>query len=59
MKMNYPVLVGRDHRDVLDTFGPMPGVPMSIVIARDGTICARHAGIAAMDVFEREIEPLL
>jgi peroxiredoxin len=59
LKMNYPVLLGRDHNEVLDAFGRLPSVPTSVVIARDGSICTKHVGIAPMAVFEREILSLL
>jgi len=59
MKMTYPVLLGRGHPEVLDAFGPIPSVPVSVVIGRDGTICTKHIGIAPMGVFEGEIAGLL
>jgi thiol-disulfide isomerase/thioredoxin len=43
MKMNYPI----------------PSIPVSIIIDRGGRIVSRHLGIASMDVFEKEIVPLL
>jgi cytochrome c biogenesis protein CcmG/thiol:disulfide interchange protein DsbE len=57
MKMNYPVLLGQSG--ILDAYQPIPSVPTSVVIGRDGRICARHVCIALMDVFEREINALL
>jgi thiol-disulfide isomerase/thioredoxin len=59
LQMNYPVLQGRGHDDILDTYGPMTTVPTAIVIARDGKICARHAGLTPKDQFENEIKSLL
>jgi thiol-disulfide isomerase/thioredoxin len=59
MKMNYPVLQGLDHDDVLDAFAPIASIPTSVVIGRDGTICTKHTGIVPMDVFENEIKSLL
>jgi thiol-disulfide isomerase/thioredoxin len=59
MKMNYPVLQGLDHDDVQDAYGPMLGIPVSVLISRDGRICGRHTGLAAKDEFEREIRALL
>jgi thiol-disulfide isomerase/thioredoxin len=58
-KMNYPVLQGLDHEDVQDALGPIFGIPTTIVIGRDGTICRKHPGYTAKDVFEREIKSLL
>ena len=59
MKMNYPVLQGLNHDDVQDAFGPIVGIPVSVVISRDGKICATHTGLTGKDVFEREIKALL
>ena len=59
MQMNYPVLQGKDHGDLLDAFGPIPSIPVSVVIGRDGSICTKHIGIAPMETFEQELEGLL
>ena len=59
MKMNYPVLVGREHDDLLDAFGPLWGLPTSYVIGRDGSICARQMGPASKEDFEKAVKPLL
>jgi peroxiredoxin len=58
-KMNYPVLVGRDHEDLLDAYGPLWGYPTSFFIGRDGSICGKHMGPATKEEFEREIRSLL
>jgi len=57
MGMNYPVLGGRD--DVLAAFGPMVGLPTTLIIARDGRICSRCTGLTSKDRFERDIGSLL
>jgi cytochrome c biogenesis protein CcmG/thiol:disulfide interchange protein DsbE len=59
MKMNYPVLVGRDHEDLLDAYGPLWGYPTTFFIGRDGAICGKHMGPATKEEFEREIKALL
>lgn len=59
MKMNYPALVGKDREDVQDAYGPLVGIPVSVVIARDGKVCASHPGLTSSDEFEREIKALL
>jgi thiol-disulfide isomerase/thioredoxin len=59
MKMNYPVLQGLDHDDVQDAYGPILGIPVSVLISRDGKICATHTGLTGKDVFEQEIKALL
>jgi thiol-disulfide isomerase/thioredoxin len=58
-KMNYPVLQGLGHEDVQDAFGPIWGIPTTIVIGRDGKICRKHTGMATKDKFEQEIKSLL
>ena len=57
--MSYPVLVGADHPDLQEAFGPLVGFPTSFLIRRDGTICVRHVGIASKEDLEREIQALL
>ena len=59
MKMNYPVLQGLDRDDVQEAFGPIVGIPVSVLISRDGKVCATHTGLTGKDVFEREIKALL
>ena len=44
MKMNYVVLQGLGHDDMQDAFGPMWGIPVTVVISRDGKVCAKHIG---------------
>jgi peroxiredoxin len=58
MKMNYPVLLAEGKEDILQAYDPIPSIPVSVVIGRDGKICAKHVGIAPMDVFEKEIASL-
>jgi len=59
MKMNYTVLQGLDHDDVQDAFGPIFGVPVTLVISRDGKICTRHVGLSSKPDFENAIKALL
>src|SRR5712671_680900 len=59
MKMNYPVLVGKDHEDVQDAFGPLWGIPVTVFVGRDGNIALKHSGIATKEQFEQEIKSLL
>jgi thiol-disulfide isomerase/thioredoxin len=59
MKMNYTVLQGLGHDDVQDAFGPMWGIPVTVVISRDGKVCAKHTGLSGKDSFEKEIKALL
>lgn len=59
MKMNYLVLQGLDHDDIQDAYGPLFGIPVTVVISRDGKVCAKHTGLSSKDGFEREIKSLL
>jgi len=58
-KMNYPVLDGNGHDDLLEALGPVVGLPTTVLISRDGRICATHAGYAPKETFEEEIQALL
>jgi thiol-disulfide isomerase/thioredoxin len=58
MKMNYPVLLAEGKEDILMAYDPIPSIPVSVVIGRDGKMCSKHVGIAPMDVFEKEIASL-
>ena len=55
-KMNYPVLVGNGREDVQEAFGPLFGIPVSVIIGRDGVIAKKHSGIATKEQIEREIK---
>lgn len=58
-KMNYPILVGTGREDVQDAYGPLWGIPVSVLIGRDGRVAVKHSGIATKEQFEREIKALL
>ena len=58
-RMNYTVLQGLDHDDLQDAFGPMFGVPVTVLISRDGRSCFKHVGLSSKPAFENEIKSLL
>jgi peroxiredoxin len=58
-KVNYPLVVGLDREDVQKAFGPIFGVPITLIIGRDGRICVKHVGPAGKEQFESEIKSLL
>jgi cytochrome c biogenesis protein CcmG/thiol:disulfide interchange protein DsbE len=58
-KMNYPVLVGADHEELQEAYGPMVGIPTTILIGRDGSICTKYMGAQSLERFERDIKALL
>jgi peroxiredoxin len=67
--INYPILQGLGHDEVQEAYGPIWGIPINIVISRDGKICAKHAGLppsegeplekAVKEAYEAEIKALL
>jgi peroxiredoxin len=60
MAITYPVLVGSDRSDITDdAYGPMWGIPVSFLIAKDGSICHRYMGLAVKEQLERELNVLL
>ena len=58
-KMNYPVLVGAGHENIQEAYGPMWGVPVTVIIDREGRIAKKQTGIRSLTQFEREIKKLL
>jgi peroxiredoxin len=56
---NYPVLVGAGHENIQEAYGPMWGVPVTVIIGRDGKIAKKQSGIRSRAQFEREIKKLL
>jgi peroxiredoxin len=58
-KINYPVLVGLGHEEVQEAYGPMVGIPVTVVIGRDGNVCTRYFGLRSKDRFEADIKALL
>jgi peroxiredoxin len=58
-KVNYPLLVGADRDDVQEAFGPIYGVPVSMLVSRDGKICIRFMGQVTRERAEQAIRSLL
>jgi cytochrome c biogenesis protein CcmG/thiol:disulfide interchange protein DsbE len=59
MKIGYPLLVGRDRKDALEAFGPLVGVPTTVVVGRDGNLCQRYVGFTRKATFENLLQRLL
>jgi thiol-disulfide isomerase/thioredoxin len=59
MKMNYIVLQGLGHDDLLDAYGPMLGIPVTALISRDGRVCSKHTGLVSKETLEAQIKALL
>jgi peroxiredoxin len=58
-QINYPLLVGNGREDFQNAYGPLWGIPVSVVIGRDGRVASKHSGIASREQFERTIKPLI
>lgn len=58
-RMTYPVLVGAERRDLLDAFGQLGGFPTSLLISREGKVCARYEGRVDKTDLEGRIQALL
>jgi thiol-disulfide isomerase/thioredoxin len=59
MKMTYPVLQGLGREDLQDAYGPMIGLPVTVLISRGGKICGKHVGLGSKEQFEEQIKALL
>ena len=60
MKITYPVLLTGDrHDEVAKAFGVDVGLPTTIVLNRDGTICRRRVGLTRKTTFELLLKALL
>lgn len=57
MTMNYPIVLGND--DIASKFGGLIGLPITIVITRDGKIHKRFIGQVTGPELEKEVKPLL
>ena len=58
-KLTYPLPLGNRREHGQHPFGPLLGLPVSVIIGRDGVIAKKHTGIATKEQFEREIQALL
>jgi peroxiredoxin len=55
--MNYPLVINTPELE--DAYGPIFGLPTSVMIARDGSVCKRHFGPMSKEQLEKELKPLL
>ena len=56
-RTNYPLL--QVTAEVEEAFGPVFGLPTSILVARDGSVCKRHFGPLSKEQLEKELKGLL
>ena len=60
-KVNYPLLIGEGRTDIKGPRGYNAswGLPKTVVIGRDATICKTHVGLSKKEHFEAQIKSLL
>jgi cytochrome c biogenesis protein CcmG/thiol:disulfide interchange protein DsbE len=56
-KLNYPVVMGDET--TADAYGGVLGLPVNILVGRDGHIYAKHAGLTDLQALETEIKAQL
>jgi thiol-disulfide isomerase/thioredoxin len=56
-KVNYPLV--QVTAEVEEAYGPVFGLPTSILVARDGSVCKRHFGPLSREELEKELKSLL
>jgi thiol-disulfide isomerase/thioredoxin len=59
MKVNYPILLTGDRKDLLETFGIDVGLPTTVIINRDGSVCRKRVGLMSKELFEQVIKALI
>lgn len=57
-KVNYPLLVGDTHDDLLEAYDAAIAVPVSWLIRRDGTVAAKKIGPGSREWFETQVKAL-
>jgi thiol-disulfide isomerase/thioredoxin len=58
-KVNYPLLVGLGHDELLEAYDAQVGVPVSWVVAANGCPVAKHPGGATKDWFAQQMKAAL
>lgn len=56
-KTNYPLL--QVTAEAEEAYGPVFGLPTSVLVARDGSVCKRHFGPLTKEQLEKELKSLL
>jgi thiol-disulfide isomerase/thioredoxin len=57
-KMNYPVLVGLGHDDLLEAYGADIAVPVSWFVRSCGIVTEKHPGLGSSDWFDQQVQAL-
>lgn len=55
--INYQVLMGT--QEVVEAYGPIKAIPMTVIIDRAGNLSSRHLGVMSFDKLEQKIKPML
>lgn len=58
-KMNYPVLVGLGHDELLEAYEAVFAIPVSWFIRADGSVFLKHPGPATKEWFETQVKALI
>jgi len=56
-KMNYPVAIG--SASLAESYGGVLGLPVTLLIGRDGRIAARYVGATDLNALQQKIQSLL
>lgn len=59
MQINYPILMTDHQQGLLEAFNIDVGLPTTVIVKRDGTICQRRVGYTRKERFEQIIRDLL
>ena len=57
--VNYPLLVGTDHDDLIESYGATVAIPVSVLVGRNGKMCQHRMGLLDIEQIERAIKALL
>jgi thiol-disulfide isomerase/thioredoxin len=58
-KINYPLLVGLGHDELLDAYDAQVVVPVTWIVASNGCVVKKHQGGATKNWFEQQMKALL
>jgi thiol-disulfide isomerase/thioredoxin len=59
LNVNYPMLDANKRTDVEEAYGPMWGLPTTVIVDREGKVHKKHSGIASKEQFEEYVKSVL
>ncbi len=59
LSVNYPMLDANKRTDVEVAYGPMWGLPTTVIVDREGKVHKKHSGIASKEQFEEYVKSVL